>query len=248
MRSIGLRIVTCFVLLSCASAFADSIVGSGGSLQSWTLSGLPVANSSSPTPYWNGSSSDTPKCNIGMYLAGATGCVIPGGGPGEVDYWGMVGGAADPSFYFNKASSSSNAALKIEIAGNAGINSFGWYELGSPSTSHVIFSGGNVAGNTFDFTPTAQYGFWFTGATGNGTYYTQSEYSVTDKNIQHFAVFQQLPSTYWLGMEDLNYSGSDKDFQDMVVKVSPVPDGGVTLMLLGGALVGLGALRRKFRA
>jgi len=27
-----------------------------------------------------------------------------------------------------------------------------------------------------------------------------------------------------------------------------VPDGGVTLMLLGGALVGLGALRRKFRA
>ena len=27
-----------------------------------------------------------------------------------------------------------------------------------------------------------------------------------------------------------------------------VPDGGATLMLLGGALVGLGALRRKFRA
>ena len=27
-----------------------------------------------------------------------------------------------------------------------------------------------------------------------------------------------------------------------------VPDGGTTLMLLGGALVGLGALRRKFRA
>jgi hypothetical protein len=26
-----------------------------------------------------------------------------------------------------------------------------------------------------------------------------------------------------------------------------VPDGGTTLMLLGGALVGLGALRRKFR-
>jgi hypothetical protein len=27
-----------------------------------------------------------------------------------------------------------------------------------------------------------------------------------------------------------------------------VPDGGATLMLLGGALMGLGALRRKFRA
>ena len=30
--------------------------------------------------------------------------------------------------------------------------------------------------------------------------------------------------------------------------VNRVPDGGMTLMLLGGALVGLGALRRKFRA
>jgi len=28
----------------------------------------------------------------------------------------------------------------------------------------------------------------------------------------------------------------------------PVPDGGTTLILLGGALVGLGALRRKFGA
>jgi hypothetical protein len=28
----------------------------------------------------------------------------------------------------------------------------------------------------------------------------------------------------------------------------PVPDGGVTLMLLGGALVGLETLRRRFRA
>jgi hypothetical protein len=29
---------------------------------------------------------------------------------------------------------------------------------------------------------------------------------------------------------------------------NPVPDGGTTLILLGGALVGLGALRRKFGA
>ena len=32
------------------------------------------------------------------------------------------------------------------------------------------------------------------------------------------------------------------------VRQGDVPDGGFTLMLLGGALVGLGALRRKFRA
>jgi hypothetical protein len=38
--------------------------------------------------------------------------------------------------------------------------------------------------------------------------------------------------------------GSDSYVNDGV----KVPDGGMTLMLLGGALVGLGALRRKFRA
>ncbi len=32
-----------------------------------------------------------------------------------------------------------------------------------------------------------------------------------------------------------------------VLRVETVPDGGTTLMLLGGALVGIGALRRKFR-
>ena len=34
---------------------------------------------------------------------------------------------------------------------------------------------------------------------------------------------------------------------DMQVTATAVPDGGATLMLLGGALVGLGALRRKVR-
>jgi hypothetical protein len=35
---------------------------------------------------------------------------------------------------------------------------------------------------------------------------------------------------------------------DSSQSLSPVPDGGITLMLLGGALVGLESLRRKFRA
>jgi hypothetical protein len=158
----------------------------------------------------------------------------------------MTGGAADESFYFNASSPSSNAALEIEVAGNAGINSFGWYDTNDLSVFGTIFTGPQGAGATNTFTPTANYGFWFTGA--DGTYYTQSSSLGVDQGNQHFAVFQQNSSTYWLGMEDLNYSHSDKDFQDMVVKISAVPDGGVTLMLLGGALVGLATLRRRFRA
>ncbi len=41
------------------------------------------------------------------------------------------------------------------------------------------------------------------------------------------------------------FSGPDAD--NYPQDFETVPDGGVTLMLLGGALVGLGALRRRFR-
>lgn len=49
---------------------------------------------------------------------------------------------------------------------------------------------------------------------------------------------------YWLRLYDgTNPNASPQDF----IGPKPVPDGGATLMLLGGALLGLGAVRRKFR-
>lgn len=55
------------------------------------------------------------------------------------------------------------------------------------------------------------------------------------------------PGTY-VGFEDLP-GGGDRDYNDhqFVFTNVSVPDGGMTLMLLGGALVGLETLRRKFR-
>jgi hypothetical protein len=47
------------------------------------------------------------------------------------------------------------------------------------------------------------------------------------------------------GVYAINMWLDGEDYQDGLVYV---PDGGATLMLLGGALMGLGALRRKFRA
>ena len=52
---------------------------------------------------------------------------------------------------------------------------------------------------------------------------------------------------YILAWEDL-YGGGDRDYQDMVVlvhNISPVPDGGSTLVLLGGAILGVGILKRR---
>lgn len=49
---------------------------------------------------------------------------------------------------------------------------------------------------------------------------------------------------YWLRLYDgTNPNASPQDF----IGPKPVPDGGATLMLLGGALLSLGALRSKFR-
>jgi hypothetical protein len=43
------------------------------------------------------------------------------------------------------------------------------------------------------------------------------------------------------------YMGTNGNPEDLQLSQSTVPDGGATLMLLGGALLGLGTLRRKFR-
>ena len=50
---------------------------------------------------------------------------------------------------------------------------------------------------------------------------------------------------FWIGLADGNFGnpGTDDDFQDMVIRVS-VPEPG-TLLLLSGALIALGSLRRR---
>ena len=60
-------------------------------------------------------------------------------------------------------------------------------------------------------------------------------------------------TSYPTGNSNLNISTLDPGgygccFVAVDMSVSQVPDGGVTLTLLGGALVGLETLRRKFRA
>ena len=140
------------------------------------------------------------------------------------------------------------AALKIEIAGYANSNVFGWYDV-TTGTQTVLFNGPAGAGATASFTPTANYGFYL--ISGNGdTYFTQSSKNSADLDKQHFALFEDGLS-YWLGMEDLRFCGSDKDYQDMVVKITPVSTPvplPAAIWLFGSGLLGFFGVRRRIRS
>jgi hypothetical protein len=214
---------------------ADTINGTGA-YQNWTTAVLNQDN----VPYWDGASSDGNGQGIGYYLTN-TGAFGGGSGPGSIPYWGNNDGSADTSFYFDKTDPGQMAALKIEIAGNAPINQFGWYDKVT-GTQTTLFTGPQGAGALATFTPTSTYGFFL--QVGNGpVYYTESGKNTQDTTFQHFAVFKEAPSVYWVGVEDLG-PNNDRDYNDMVVKVSAVPIPGA-VWLLGSGLLGLLGLRRR---
>jgi hypothetical protein len=240
-------------LLIAPNVFADTIVGTAGyGWQTWVSGNL----NENGAPYWDKVSADGSHKNVGYYLTNTGFFTGSTDGPGAIPFWGSAynsggdtGGAADPSFYFTGPAAYSTASFKLEIAGNAAHNEFGWYlstgsapDLGD--LNPIFYGSDTPASPDVAFSPTGDYGFYIK---VNGAFYTTEGFSVGDgaDGFQHFAVFQD-GSSYWVGMEDF-HGGADFDYNDMIVKLTPVPEP-VSMLLLGSGLIGLaGYARRRFK-
>ena len=125
----------------------------------------------------------------------------------------------------------------------------------APISSTELFTGPQGAGAVSTFTPTANYGFYL--QTGSGHVLYQLGGLGADSGKQHFALFQQSAvvgsEVYWMGIEDLPFLSSDKDYNDMVIKLNsvavPEPSSILGLGLgLGTVLFLLGTSLRRKRA
>ncbi|MBV9404817.1 MAG: PEP-CTERM sorting domain-containing protein [Acidobacteriaceae bacterium] len=213
--------VTALAVICAGLADADTITAAGLSAtwQSWSSANLYSNPGQTPgTPYWNNSSGDGPKANIGWCLAGGGTCTLAAGVPGNLPYLGGSGGSSAPDLYFT---ASGNALVTLQVSStdaktSTNVSVFGYYladSTGAPTGSVVqLFSSTDPAGKTatISFTPGQNYGFYTENIQGAGTpyatdyfFYMDSAYNSANGSmpadaLQHFAIFQSGPS-YFLG-------------------------------------------------
>jgi hypothetical protein len=165
-------------------------------------------------------------------------------------------GAVDA--YFAGSSAGYTEFLGLDVNGVAtGITGLGNH---SSSVGQVLDLGNAVAGDklTLFIYVDDTAGFVYSDPTMNAGYDNNSSdghqhvfaTAYTGDGVGGSPVFPGIPTTNatFVGFEDLKYPNSDFDFNDTTYVVTnvTVPDGGMTIAMLGGALAGLASLRRRF--
>ena len=138
-----------------------------------------------------------------------------------------------------------------ELAGYKNNTTFGWYDANNTGNNGQLFSGADGVGASTEvnFSAPLNFGFYIepNGISSNAMYSQNELNTHSDYQVAIFKV-EELVDTYILGWEDLDLnggSGGDRDYQDMIVRltIKSVPEPGTLLMLLSGFML-LGARRK----
>jgi hypothetical protein len=134
----------------------------------------------------------------------------------------------------------------------------------------VVFTGDATVGTTVAFTPTYNFGLWFLAdfaetaagisdddiitALGAGGRFTESSRNsaAAGTTNQYFTAFarsaasaQTIPTEFWIGIEDVYLPIADRDYNDMVLRLTVVPEPGYYVALSIG-LLGIWLFHRRY--
>ncbi len=169
-----------------------SLKGNSLSLQAGTAQwfGEPALGTSG-TPFWNNSSLDGPKYNVGYCIYGGGTCngghaLMAGAEYLAANSTSKTGSADNVTF-----TSSGAVTLSVALDITRGENKLGWYSLTNPKMVHWFSTGTSVGSYTFD--PDGAFGLvdqnmvpYFKNE--DYTFYSQSAFGSLD-SVSHFAFF-----------------------------------------------------------